>query len=100
MSAEAAMANEWGEQQDADRKSTRLKLQSLAYLVCRLLLEKKKICSGADSWRAGRGRSWPCARGKGSNRAVSGGASNDSHGHGGSLAGGAVGRQCGGGPEC
>src|SRR5205823_8941479 len=25
-----------------DRKSTRLKLQSLAYLVCRLLLEKKK----------------------------------------------------------
>src|SRR5687767_15421747 len=25
-----------------DRKSTRLELQSLAYLVCRLLLEKKK----------------------------------------------------------
>src|SRR2546423_4034217 len=27
--------------QTKDRKSTRLKLQSLAYLVCRLLLEKK-----------------------------------------------------------
>src|SRR2546425_2540088 len=26
---------------EIDRKSTRLKLQSLAYLVCRLLLEKK-----------------------------------------------------------
>src|SRR3712207_8547976 len=28
-----------------DRKSTRLKLQSRQYLVCRLLLEKKKIYS-------------------------------------------------------
>src|SRR2546425_8396577 len=37
---------------ERDRKSTRLKLQSLAYLVCRLLLEKKNkstaVWSGAS----------------------------------------------------
>src|SRR2546425_9361373 len=32
----------FGELNTQDRKSTRLELQSLAYLVCRLLLEKKK----------------------------------------------------------
>src|SRR2546425_8950357 len=32
-----------------DRKSTTSELQSLAYLVCRLLLEKKKPCTCPDS---------------------------------------------------
>src|SRR3712207_9006932 len=34
---------------EADRKSTRLKLQSRQYLVCRLLLEKKTLYSSKVS---------------------------------------------------
>src|SRR6266404_8066441 len=40
--SETAHSPAAGEVPVVDRKSTRLKLQSLAYLVCRLLLEKKK----------------------------------------------------------
>src|SRR5205823_8170369 len=51
--AHGNFVDEHGHLENVDRKSTRL-LQSLAYLVCRLLLEKKKTADRRSSSDGGR----------------------------------------------